>query len=213
MSHPSNRQFLVDGFVPVDYSKPSVDLSKDPDFMAFYNFHTEVCSLWNAVIDEVMKNDCAAPDANCPAKPQYIKKLASAYDATQSSPTCFVQCDSTWSHTSTLAELDAVMPKDISCYRGTLEFIINKSTDVINQVQSALSNIPSGFENYSAQQIQDNADKLNKQIASTNKIIGRCQMINRQLPELNNLLAQARQLVKQLQKIKQDAENGTLLPA
>ena len=212
MSHPSNRQFLLDGFVSVDYSKPSVDLSKDPDFMAFYTFHTEVCRLWNAVIDEVMKNECAAPDANCPAKPEYVKKLSSAYDTTQSSPSCLVQCESTWSQKSTLAELDAAIPKDIKCYRGTLDFIISKSTDVINQVQTALNDIPSAFVDYTEKEKQENADKINKQITSTNAIIGRCQTMNRQIPELTSKLAQAKQLVEQLQKIKKDAENGTLLP-
>ena len=213
MSHPVNRQFLVDGFVPVDYSKPSVDLSKDPDFMAFYTFHKEVCRLWNVVIDEVMKNECAAPDANCPSKPEYIKNLAATYDKTQSSPVCFIQCDSTWSHKSTLDQLDTAIPTNINCYRGTLDFIITKSTDVINQVQTALSNIPSAFVDYTEKEKQENADKINKQIASTNAIIGRCQTMNRQIPELTSKLAQAKQLVEQLQKIKQDAESGKLLPA
>jgi len=124
---------------------PSVDLAKEPDFMTFYNFHTDVCTLWNEIIDEVMKNDCV--DTPCPPKAIYIKNLMKVYNANAlktSQPTVsFIDCEKQWTPTSTLKELLLGVPKNINGYKGTLQFILNKSNEIIAQVTDALSNIPS----------------------------------------------------------------------
>jgi hypothetical protein len=150
LSHPTSRRFLFEGFA--DTLKPSVDLAKEPDFMTFYNFHTQVCTLWNDIIDEVMKNDCV--ETPCPPKATYIKNLMKSYnlDARKAGqPTIsFINCEKQWSPTSTLAELLAGVPTNINGYKGTLQYIVNKSSAIIGQVTDAMSQIPtiSSFADY-----------------------------------------------------------------
>ena len=154
LSHPITRRFLFEGFVAIDYTKPSIDLSQDPDFMAFYEFHAEVCELWNKVVDEVMKNACVDPTSNCPPKPQYIATMKMNYNLDRKTvskpPACFIDCDTEWDANSTLSVLSKVVPADISCYRGTLEFVLDESQKIIVQVKDAFSQIPAigGFADY-----------------------------------------------------------------
>jgi len=168
LSHPITRRFLFEGFVAIDYTKPSVDLSQDPDFMAFYEFHTEVCELWNKVITEVMKNTCGDASlckdpkvdcgdkwmAGCPPKAQYIATLKMNYNLDRKMasklPACFIECDTEWDANSTLSVLSKVVPANIKCYRGALEFILDESNKIIAQVKDAFSQIPAigGFADY-----------------------------------------------------------------
>ena len=153
LSYPLSRQFLLEGFV-VDYSKASVDLTTEPDFMAFYAFHQQVCTLWNAIIEEVMKNDCVDPANPCPAKPVYITKMKDLYnkDNKDSTPVCFINCDKAWDAKSSLEDLLEAVPETIKCYTGTLTYVLNKSNDIIKQVNEALSQIPpQGFTDYQTQ--------------------------------------------------------------
>jgi hypothetical protein len=153
MSHPLSRRFLTEGFV-VDYTKPSVDLTTEPDFMAFYTFHGQVCALWNAIIEEVMKNDCVDPANPCPAKPAYIAKMKELYNTANkdSIPICFIDCDKAWDAKSSLEDLLEAVPETIKCYTGTLTFVLNKSNEIIKQVNEALSQIPpQGFTDYQTQ--------------------------------------------------------------
>jgi len=232
----------------VDYSKPAVDLTKEQEFMAFYKFHTQVCSLWDDVITEVMKNDCVDPESKCPPKPQYITQLQKAYNDTATPQICFIKCDAKWSPSSSLAELDAAIPSNINCYRGTLQYIVDKTTEIIQKVQDAMSRIPSqdSFADYQAiincisdangnakctdanglvyiqnkgqgqspptQLSQSEEDQLTQQINATNRIIGKCRVMNTEIPALNALMKQANQNIDHLHKIKQQAQDGTLLP-
>ena len=166
LSHPTTRRFLFEGFATIDYTKPSVDLSQTPDFMAFYKFHAEVCELWNKVITEVMKNDCGQPCpatdkskdcvdfSKCPPKAQYIATLKMNYNIDRKTvskpPACFIDCDIPWDANSTLTVLAKVVPADISCYRGTLEFVLDESQKIIAQVKDAFSQVPAigGFADY-----------------------------------------------------------------
>lgn len=150
LSNPLTRRFLREGFV--DYSKPSVDLSKQQEFMAFYKFHTNVCALWNNVIDEIMKNDCVDPEAKCPPKPQYITNIKNTFNETASPKICFAPCETQWGPTSSLKELDAAIPQKIDCYRGTLQYIVDKSQEMITKVEDAMARIPppDSFADYQA---------------------------------------------------------------
>jgi hypothetical protein len=222
---------------------PSVDLSKEPEFMAFKKFHLNICDQWNTIIDEVMKNDCVDPSTPCPSKQQYVTKLQIEYNKVVSVPTCFIQCDPPWDETSSLATLLAAIPKNVNCYKGTLGFIINKSTTILQQVSDSMAQIPtSGFADYQAS-ILCKTDSSNntictdekgaiflpekapapssgsgsgsadQQALATNDIISRCRTINMEIPELKALLAKAKEQVDQLKTVKQKAQDGTLLPA
>jgi len=150
MSHPLSRQFLTEGFV-VDYSKASVDLTTEPDFMAFYTFHGQVCVLWNAIVEEVMKNDCVDPANPCPEKSVYITTMKTLYN-TDNPPVCFINCDKPWDAKSSLEDLLDAIPDKIDCYRGTLTYILNKSNAIMKQVNDSLSQIPpQGFADYQTQ--------------------------------------------------------------
>jgi hypothetical protein len=238
LSNPLTRRFLREGFI--DYSKPAVDLSKEKEFMAFYKFHTNVCALWNDVIDEIMKNDCVDPAANCPPKPQYITNVKNTFNETAAPKICFAPCETQFSSTSTLKELDKAIPDNVKCYRGTLQYVVDKSQEMITKVQDAMARIPpqDSFADYQAtinckpdakgaaictdtngntyiaqkSATGSEQDLLAEQIAATNKIISRCRFMNSEIPALNALMAQAQTNVDELRKIKKKAENGDLLP-
>jgi len=169
VSHPITRRFLTEGFAALDYTKPSVDLTTEPDFMAFYKFHTDVCALWNGVIDEAMKNDCVdpsspesiqarkdaeksigdrpkvtaappPPSSPCPTKPAYIKSLLDVWRLVKKNNNiCFINCDKVWDAKSSLIDLLAAVPLNINCYRDTLQFLIYKTQDTINQANDAIN--------------------------------------------------------------------------
>jgi len=136
----------------VDYTKPAVDLSKEKEFMAFYKFHTNVCALWNDVIDEIMKNDCVDPASKCPPKPQYITNVKNTFNETASPKICFAPCETQWGPTSSLKELELAIPEKIDCYKGTLQYIVDKSQEMITKVEDAMARIPApdSFADYQA---------------------------------------------------------------
>ena len=237
MSHPTCRRFLREGFAAVDYKKPSVDLTTEPDFMTFYKFHLSACELWDAILDEVMKNDCADPATPCPNKAGYIVKLQGEYRKTKSDA-CFINCSKQWDAKSSLAVLLEVVPENISCYRDTLEYIVTKSTEIIKKVTDAMEQIPSYFTDYQAT-VTCKTDKTGKtqctddkgaiyipqasvkggdeqaalQLKQTNTIIGRCRVMAAEIPELKDLIAQAKENVGLLKEVQKKAKDGTLLPA
>ena len=237
MSHPLSRRFLTEGFV-VDYTKASVDLTTEPDFMAFYKFHLEVCALWNTIVDEVMKNDCVDPENPCPGRDAYIAKLEKDYND-NNPPVCFLHCNKTWDAKSSLEDLLEAVPENINCYRGTLTYVLNKSNEIIQQVKDAMDRIPpQGFADYQAQitcstdkkgvtQCKDakgdiytpqapsktNVDAAaKKQLDETNKIIGRCRVMTTAIPTINKLMVAAKQNVEILKEVQRKAKNGQLLP-
>jgi hypothetical protein len=237
MSHPTCRRFLREGFAAVDYKKPSVDLTTEPDFMTFYKFHLSACELWDAILEEVMKNECADPAVPCPAKATYINKLAATYRE-KNPGACFINCEKKWDAKSSLADLLEAVPENISCYRDTLEYIVSKSTEIIKQVTEAMERIPSYFTDYQATVICK-TDKTGKtqctddkgaiytpqapvkggdeqaalQLKQTNTIIGRCRVMATEIPELKDLIAQAKENVGLLKEVQKKAKDGTLLPA
>jgi len=237
MSHPLSRRYLTEGFV-VDYTKASVDLNTEPDFVAFLAFHKEVCALWDAIITEVMKNDCVDPANPCPDREAYIAKLADDYNA-NNPPQCFLKCNKTWDANSSLEDLLEAVPENINCYRGTLTYVLNKSNEIIQQVKDAMAQIPpQGFADYQAQ-ITCSTDKkgvtqckdakgaiytpqapsktniseaAKKQLDQTNKIIGRCRVMTTAIPTINKLMVAAKQNVELLKEVQKKAKNGQLLP-
>jgi hypothetical protein len=237
MSHPLSRRFLTEGFV-VDYTKPSVDLTTEPDFMAFYKFHLEVCALWNTIIDEVMKNDCVDPANPCPGREAYIAKLEADYNA-NNPPQCFLKCNKVWDAKSSLEVLSEAVPDNINCYRGTLTYVLNKSNEIIKQVNDAMAKIPpQGFADYKAEILcspdkkgptkckdakgdiyivqppnkANSAEAAKKQLDETNKIIGRCRVMTTAIPTINKLMVAAKHNVEQLKIVQQKAKSGQLLP-
>jgi len=243
VSHPTTRSFLTEGFAAVDYTKPAIDLTTEPDFMAFYKFHTDVCVLWNGVIDETMKNDCVDPSSPCPAKPVYIKNLQDAYILSKGgNNVCFIQCEKAWNAKSPLIDLLAAVPMNIDCYSGTLQFVIDKTTEIINQANDALSKIGQGFADYKTtihckpgdkgitqctddkgdiyilkqaeikKESQTDIDLALKQKTDTNTIIGRCRTMVAEIPDLKQLMKQATKNVETLKTLKKKAENGELIP-
>jgi hypothetical protein len=229
---------LTEGFV-VDYTKASVDLTTEPDFMAFYKFHLEVCDLWNTIVDEVMKNDCVDPENPCPGRDAYIAKLEKDYND-NNPPVCFLHCNKTWDAKSSLEDLLEAVPENINCYRGTLTYVLNKSNEIIQQVKDAMAKIPpQGFADYQAQitcspdgkgptrckdakgdiyVVQAPSNKTNtteaakKQLDETNKIIGRCRVMTTAIPTINKLMVAAKQNVEILKEVQKKAKNGQLLP-
>ena len=231
MSHPLRRRFLTEGFVQ-DYSKPSVDLTTEPDFMTFYNFHIEVCKLWNAIIDKVMENDCH--DRKCPEKEEYIKELQATYQKI-SPDICFISCEKVWDAKSSLDDLLEAIPEDIKCYRGSLTYISKESVRIIMKLKKALAEAGvSGFADYHSlssereegfvqQQSQQSQSKTKadmplppeakEQLDKTNKIIGRCRVMASSIPALNGLMEQAKKNIVYLQGMQKKAESGELLPS
>jgi len=271
VSHPTTRRFLTEGFAAVDYTKPAIDLTTEPDFMAFYKFHTDVCVLWNGVIDETMKNDCVdpsspesiqarkdaeksipkkapvsaepQPSSSCPSKPVYIKNLQDAYILSKGgNNVCFIQCEKVWNAKSPLIDLLAAVPMNIDCYRGTLQFVIDKTTEIINQANDAISKVGQGFADYKTtinckpgdkgitqctddkgdiyilkqaetkKESQTDIDLALKQKQDTNTIIGRCRTMVAEIPDLKQLMKQATKNVETLKALKKKAENGELIP-
>jgi len=238
ISHPSTRRFLFEGFE--DYSKPSIDLTTEPDVMAFYKFHTDVCVLWNTIITEVMKNDCVDPANACPSKPVYIKNLLDKYNK-DGNQDCFVRCETPWTPASSLEELEAGIPQNIKCYKGTLKYIRDKSSEILQTAQTALEAIPpvSAFADYQTtidckgttctdskgavyeqkesqkqkppEQLSQ-SDEQKKQVERTKQIVGRCKIMNTEIPELKSLMGQAISNVEKLAILKKKAQDGTLLP-
>jgi hypothetical protein len=235
MSHPLTRRFLTEGFV-VDYTKPSVDLTTEPDFVAFHKFHLEVCALWDAIVAEVMKNDCVDPANPCPGREAYIAKLEKDYND-NNPPQCFLKCNKTWDAKSSLEDLLEAVPENINCYRGTLTYVLNKSNEIIQKLKEAMAQIPpQGFADYKAEIIcspdkkgparckdakgniyvaeppQANAAAAKKQLDQTNTIIGRCRVMTTAIPTINKLMVAAKKNVEILKEVQQKAKNGQLLP-
>jgi len=230
MSHPLRRRFLTEGFEQ-DYSKPSVDLTTEPDFMGFYNFHIEVCKLWNAIIDKVMENDCH--DRKCPDKETYIKELQATYQKIVPD-ICFISCEKIWDANSSLDDLLEAIPENIKCYRGSLTYISKESARIIMKLKKALAegNI-SGFADYhslplhreegfaqiqSQTQSQSQAEmplppEAKEQLDKTNKIIGRCRVMTSSIPALKQLMDQAKNNIVYLKGMQKKAESGELLPS
>ena len=225
MSHPLRRRFLTEGFEE-DYSKPSVDLKMEPDFMAFYDFHREVCKLWDTIIDKVMENDCY--EKNCPDKQTYITELETTYNKI-SPDICFIHCDKSWDAGSSLDDLLEAIPENINCYRGSLTYIVNESVRIIMKLKKALEegNI-SGFADYHSlpeegfaqiqSQTQTKAEiplppDAKQQLDKTNKIIGRCRVMTSSIPALKQLMTRARNNIAYLKQMQKKAENGELLPS
>jgi len=222
MSHPLSRRFLMEGFV-VDYSKPSVDLTTEPDFMGFYTFHGEVCKLWDAVIDKSMENDCT--EQKCPEKEIYIKNLETQYKKI-SPDSCFIQCNKSWDANSSLDDLLEAIPENIKCYRGTLTYIFNESKKMIIKLKDALADANiSAFADYHslseegfAQQTQTKAEmpmppEAKEQLDKTNKIIGRCRVMTSSIPALKQLMDQSKKNIVYLKGMQKKAESGELLPS
>ena len=274
ISNPITRTLLMEGFAVNDYTKPAIDLTTEPDFVAFLKFHQEVCVLWNSIIDESMKNDCidpnspemvqakkdaeskvgtraatenaAAPEpatSPCPSKPIYIKNLLPAFRMlTKNQNTCFIECEKMWDATSTLADLLVAIPPNINCYKGTLQFIVFKTTAILNKANEEIDKIKEGYADYDTkinckvdavkgtactdpdgniyikQQKRDTrspqqiSDLIAKQKADTNTIIGRCRNMMTEIPNLKQLMKQANDNIEALKTLKKKAESGELLP-
>ena len=132
-SHPISLRVLKEGFAALpDFSKPSIDLSKNADFMTFLQFNQSVCTMWDDVIADVMKNDQVSqePEERLP-KAQYVAQLEQ--DATGT----FVKCIP-FDATSTLSVLLNAVPESPQAYKDTFAFLNSKLTDTLEKLHKAL---------------------------------------------------------------------------
>jgi len=148
LSHPLSRRVLKEGFAALpDFSKPSVDLSKNADFMTFLQFNQSVCAMWDDIIADIMKNDQVSqtPAERLP-KAQYIAQLQRSY----SPLAVFVKC-TPFDQTSTLSVLLAAIPESPKVYKDTFLFLNKQLTDTLQKLHEALdsTNVSvSSFANY-----------------------------------------------------------------
>jgi len=132
-SHPMSLRVLKEGFAALpDFSKPSIDLSKNADFMTFLQFHQSVCTMWDDVIADVMKNDQVSqqPEERLP-KAQYVAQLEQQATGT------FVKCIP-FDATSTLSVLLGAVPESPQPYKDTFAFLNSKLTDTLEKLHTAL---------------------------------------------------------------------------
>jgi len=132
-SHPMSLRVLREGFAALpDFSKPSIDLAKNADFMTFLQFNQSVCAMWDDVIADVMKNDQVSqtPAERLP-KAQYVAQLE------QQAATVFVKC-APFDATSTLSVLLAAVPESPQVYKNTFAFLNSKLSDSLEKLHTAL---------------------------------------------------------------------------
>lgn len=132
-SHPISLCVLKEGFAALpDFSKPSINLSKNADFMTFLQFNQSVCTMWDDVITDVMKNDQVSqqPEERLP-KAQYVAQLEQQATGT------FVKCIP-FDATSTLSVLLNAVPESPQPYKDTFAFLNSKLTDTLEKLHTAL---------------------------------------------------------------------------
>ena len=140
-AHPLSRRFLREGFDLPNFAQPSVDLSKNADFMTFLQFNQQVCTMWNDVVADIMKNDqVSQPPEQRLSKEQYVAQLG----------TNFVKCQP-FDQTSSLSVLLTAIPADAKVYTDTFAFLDTKISDTLQKLHAALdsTNVSvSAFANY-----------------------------------------------------------------
>jgi hypothetical protein len=134
-SHPMSLRVLREGFAALpDFSKPSIDLAKNADFMTFLQFNQSVCAMWDDVIADIMKNDQVSqtPAERLP-KDKYIAQLQQA----NSPDAPFVKC-APFDATSTLSVLLEAVPESPQAYKDTFAFLNSKLSDSLAKLHTAL---------------------------------------------------------------------------
>ena len=147
LSHPVRRRLFLEGFTLPNFSQPSIDLSKNANFMTFLAFHQQVCTIWDEIVTEVMKNDQVSQPINerLP-KEKYMAQLAFQYSSTAK----FIQCKP-FDQTSPLSVLLESIPDTTQVYKDTFAFLNKELSDTLQKLHDALdsTNVSvSHFANY-----------------------------------------------------------------
>uniref|UniRef100_A0A6C0K130 Uncharacterized protein n=1 Tax=viral metagenome TaxID=1070528 RepID=A0A6C0K130_9ZZZZ len=220
----------MDGFADLpNFSLPSQDLSKNANFMTFLQFHQQVCTVWNEVIEDIMKNDqVSQPVEERLPRAQFVLNLQKDYSTTAS----FVGCQA-FDQTSTLSVLLASIPETTKVYKDTFAFLNKNITDTLEKLESALNSANvsvsafadyrEGFEDCTAAVAAATAkataaaktepavkDLSKQQQDQTNKVLARVQTI---LVEQGTLQSQLQVVMAGYQKLKdykKQGEDGTI---
>lgn len=220
----------TEGFADLpNFSLPSQDLSKNANFMTFLKFHQQVCTVWNEVIEDIMKNDqVSQPENERLPKAQYVLKLQTDYSTTAS----FVGCQA-FDQTSTLSVLLASIPQTTKVYKDTFAFLIKNIADTLEKLQSALNSAnvsvsafadyTEGFEDCSAAIAAATAaataaakkepavkDLLKLQQDQTNQVLARVQTILVEQSALQSQLNLVMAGYEKLKDYKKQGEDGTI---
>ena len=222
VSHPLRRRILREGFELPNFSMPSSDLSKNADFMTFFKFNQQVCTMWNEIMEDLMKNDqVSQPVAERLPKDQYIKQLAGA--------SSFVKC-LPFDAKSTLSVLLEAVPETGKVYKDTFLFLNTKISDSLQKVQSALDSTKvsvSAFADYEpfencaaavaaavaatkAKPSPSVQELLAQQQKQTTQILTRISIILIELPDLQKGLQGVITKYNELKKYKKKAESGDI---
>jgi len=209
-----------------NFSQPSVDLSKNADFMTFLAFHKQVCAIWDEVVSEIMKNDQVSQPVNerLP-KEQYIAKMQQGYSKTA----VFIKCQP-FDQASSLTVLLNAVPVITQVYKDTFAFLNKEITDVLQKLHAALdsANVSvSHFANYepfadckaevAAAVANANAkpspsvqDLQLQQQQQTAEVLTRIRMILMELPALQAALQSVSTQYQTLKDYKKKGESGEI---
>ena len=220
---------LKEGFAALpDFSKPSIDLAKNADFMTFLQFNQSVCAMWDDVVADIMKNDqvSQAPEERLP-KAQYVAQLE------QQAATVFVKC-APFDATSTLSVLLAAVPESPQVYKNTFAFLNSKLSDSLAKLHAALDSANtsvSAFADYEpfedckaaiaaataaataaakaapSPSVQDLQAQQQKQ---TNQVLARIKSCMVELPALQKGLQTVLAKYNELKEYKKKSESGEI---
>ena len=216
----------MDGFADLpNFSLPSQDLSKNANFMTFLKFHQQVCTVWDNVIEDIMKNDqVSQPVEERLPKPQYVLQLQKDYSTTAS----FVGCQA-FDQTSTLSVLLASIPDTTKVYKDTFAFLNKNIADTLGKLESALNSANvsvsafadyrESFEDCSAAVAAATAkakteptvkDLAKQQQDQTNQVLARVKTILVEQGALQSQLQAVMAGYQKLQDYKKQGEDGTI---
>jgi hypothetical protein len=223
IAHPASRRFY-EGFDLPNFSQPSIDLSKNADFMTFLQFNQQVCTMWEEVLADIMKNDqVSQPVEERLPKEQYVLQLEQGYSALAK----FVKCQP-FDQTSTLSVLLAAIPESTQVYNDTFAFLNKEISDTLEKLHSALdsANVSvSAFANYepfedckaavaaatAAKTSPSVQDLQLQQQQQTSQVLARVRAILIELPTLKIGLQAVVTKYNELKRYKERADSGDIV--
>jgi len=228
-SHPTWRRVLQEGFGELpDFSKPSVNLAVNADFMTFVQFNQAVCTMWDEVITDIIKNDqVGVPAEQQLTKEQYVAKLEQGFLTKISLVKCIP-----FDPTSTLSVLLAAVPESPQVYKDTFLFLNKELTDALKKLHDALdsANVSvSAFADYepfedcsaavaaataaatTAATAAPSVQNLQaEQLKQTNQLLARINSCMVEMPALQSGLQSVNAKYSELKSYKTKSESGDI---
>lgn len=123
-------------------------LSTNSDFVNFMDFHNnQYCKVWNAVMDEAMKNDQVdLPKEQQLSRSAYTLKLQKDYNQANKKNVSFVVCDPLITAELPIKTLLGLVPESAKPYTDSLTFLNDKMDSIIRDVKLAMEN--EGFTSF-----------------------------------------------------------------